>query len=99
MLSLQLMRQIAELFLIMLVGTAVVRLKIVKPEAVSHFSTVLVNTVIPCAIFKSFQIEYTASRLSGLLLAFGGAIIVHIVFLILTAVLRKPLQQKHLRHD
>lgn len=81
MLSIQLMRQIAELFIVMMLGFLAVQCKIIKGESVQHFSKVVVNTVIPCAIFESFQIEYTSERLSGLLLAFGAALVVHVIFL------------------
>lgn len=92
MLSVQLMRQIAELFVVMMLGFLAVQCKIVKEESVQHFSKVIVNTVIPCAIFESFQIEYTSERLSGLLLAFGAALAVHIIFFALTWAIRRPLR-------
>lgn len=92
MASVQLMVYIAELFLMMMVGCLVVRFGAVRAESVPHFSKVVVNTVIPCAIFESFQIEYSASRASGFLLAIGAALAVHVIFLALTRALRKPLR-------
>ena len=92
MLSIQLMRQIAELFIVMMLGFLAVQCKIIKGESVQHFSKVVVNTVIPCAIFESFQIEYTSERLSGLLLAFGAALVVHVIFFALTWAIREPLR-------
>ncbi len=91
MLSVQLIVQIAELFIIMILGWLVVRCKLVKEESVQHFSKVVVNTVTPCAIFESFQIEYSQERLSGLILAFVAALVVHVIFFLLTHILRKPL--------
>ena len=90
MASLQLMLHIAELFLMMMAGYLAVRCGTVQAESVPHFSGVVVNTVIPCAIFQSFQIEYSASRISGLLLAVGAALVVHLIFLALTRLFRRP---------
>ena len=47
--------------------------------------------VLPCMIVNSFQIEYTPEVLKGLIFTVVAAVIAHIVFLILTAFLRKPL--------
>lgn len=51
----------------------------------------MVYLVIPCVILNAFQVEYTPDVQKGLLLACAAAVAVHILFLLLTAILKKPL--------
>ena len=89
--SLLLMEEIAKLFAIMLMGYAVVKAGLMKSSESKSISVVMVYLVIPCVILNAFQVEYTPEVQKGLLLACVAAVLVHILFLMLTAILKNIL--------
>ena len=89
--SIILMKEIVMLFLILAMGMAVVRAKLMNAADSRSLSIVLVYIVIPCVIINAFQIDYTDDVRDGLILAFAMAAVVHVIFLVLTAVLKKTL--------
>lgn len=89
--SLLLARQIAELFLILLMGVAVVRTGLLRPADSKVLSVLLVYLVVPCVILNAFQIDDTPQVRTGLLYALGVAAGIHLLWLVLNLVLRKPL--------
>ena len=89
--SLILTEQIVKLFIILMIGFIMVRIGLLKVSDSKSISVLLVYLVLPCMIVNSFQIEYTPEVLKGLIFTVVAAVIAHIVFLILTAFLRKPL--------
>lgn len=89
--SLLLMEEIIKLFVIMFMGYAVVKAGLMKPSESKSVSVIMVYLVIPCVILNVFQVEYTPDVQKGLLLACAAAVAVHILFLLLTAILKKPL--------
>ena len=91
-LSLLLVKQIASMFLMMATGVVLVRLRVLKPEHGSVISRILLYAVVPCTIINSYQIEFSVSKLAGLGVSILGAVIVHIIFLVLERVLRRPLR-------
>ena len=90
--SLLLMEEIAKLFAIMLMGYAVVKAGLMKSSESKSISVVMVYLVIPCVIIDAFQVDYTADVKKGLLLACVAAVLVHVLFLILTTILKQALQ-------
>ena len=89
--SLLLMEEIIKLFVIMFMGYAVVKVGLMKSSESKSVSVIMVYLVIPCVILNAFQVEYTPDVQKGLLLACAAAVAVHILFLLLTAILKKPL--------
>ena len=89
--SLLLMEEIIKLFVIMIMGYAVVKAGLMKSSESKSVSVIMVYLVIPCVILNAFQVEYTPDVQKGLLLACAAAVAVHILFLLLTAILKKPL--------
>lgn len=85
------MEEIIKLFVIMLMGYAVVKAGLMKSSESKSVSVIMVYLVIPCVILNAFQVEYTPDVQKGLLLACAAAVAVHILFLFLTAILKKPL--------
>lgn len=71
--SLLLAREIVELFLILLMGVAVVRTGLLRASDSKVVSVLLVYLVIPCVILNAFQIEDTPQVRTGLLYALGIA--------------------------
>lgn len=89
--SLLLMEEIIKLFVIMFMRYAVVKAGLMKSSESKSVSVIMVYLVIPCVILNAFQVEYTPDVQKGLLLACAAAVAVHILFLLLTAILKKPL--------
>lgn len=90
--SLLLMQQIAQLFLILLMGYAVVKTGLLKAADSRVLSVVFVYLITPCVVLNAFQIENSPEIRSGLLFSVGIAVLAHVVFLALTAALHKPLR-------
>lgn len=91
-LSLILMQQIASMFLMMAVGVALVRLRVLKPEHGTVISKILLYAVVPCTIINSYQIDFTIEKLEGLGVSILGAVLVHAAFFLLERLLRRPLR-------
>lgn len=89
--SLLLMEEIIKLFVIMFMGYAVVKAGLMKSSESKSVSVIMVYLVIPCVILNAFQVEYTPDVQKGLFLACAAAVAVHILLLLLTAILKKPL--------
>ena len=89
--SLILMEEIVMLFLIMAMGTIVVRRGLIKANESRSVSVILVYIVIPCVIINAFQIDYDEHVRNGLILAFVMSIVIHILFLAATYLMKKPL--------
>lgn len=89
--SLILMEEIVMLFLIMAMGTIVVRRGLIKANESRSVSVILVYIVIPCVIINAFQIDYDEHVRNGLILAFVMSIVIHILFLVATYLMKKPL--------
>ena len=89
--SLLLMQQIAQLFLILLMG-AVVKTGLLKASDSKVLSVVFVYLVMPCVVLNAFQIKDTPEIRTGLLYSMGIAVGMHVVFLLLNALFRKALK-------
>ena len=90
--SLLLMQQIAQLFLILLMGYAVVKTGLLKASDSKVLSVVFVYLVMPCVVLNAFQIKDTPEIRTGLLYSMGIAVGMHVVFLLLNALFRKSLK-------
>ena len=90
--SLLLMQQIAQLFLILLMGYAVVETGLLKASDSKVLSVVFVYLVMPCVVLNAFQIKDTPEIRTGLLYSMGIAVGMHVVFLLLNALFRKVLK-------
>ena len=90
--SLILMRQIVKLFLILLMGWGIVKAKLLRPEDSRSLSVVMVYLLTPCVIIDAFQVDYTPQVMQGLLYAFAIAAGAHILFLLVTRLLCRPLR-------
>ena len=81
--ALLLFRQIASLFLIVLGGFFLTRLRILKAEDSKTLSYLCIYLATPCVIVRAFQIELTPQVLSGFLLCVTAALGVHLLMLLL----------------
>lgn len=89
--SFLLFKQIAQFFIMIIMGYTLVKLKIVKSEDSKVLSMVCLYLIMPCVIINSFLIEFTPEKLKGLGLAVGVAIIIHFVAWIFIRILGKVL--------
>ena len=90
-LSILLMKQILAMVLIMLVGYAFVKVKMLKEEDGKVLSKIILYAACPCTILDSFMIDYSADRAEGLLIGLVGAVFVHLLFILLSAGAEKAL--------
>lgn len=79
--------KIAALFIVLFLGFLLVKCGICQSEDSRVLSRLAIYIVVPCSILSAFQVTYTPSIRSGLLLAVGAAILVHIVLIGLFAIL------------
>lgn len=90
-LSILLAEQIISLFLFMAAGYASVKTGLFKSEDSKVISNMAVYICSPCIVIYSFQIGLTKDKVQGLLLAVAASVLVHILLIVWTALLRKPL--------
>ncbi len=79
--------KIAALFIVLFLGFLLVKCGIYKVNDSQILSRLCIYLAVPCSILSAFQVTYTPSIRSGLLLAVGTAILVHVVLIALFAVL------------
>ena len=79
--SLLLMQQIAELFLMIFMGYVIVKAGLLKGEDSKVISKIVLYLIIPCVIINAFQVDYTSEKVQGLLLAFAASVMLQVVLL------------------
>jgi hypothetical protein len=75
MISLLLLRKILQLFVIMAMGYMLVRTKVMESKDSVVLSKLSIYIIMPCTILNAFQIDVTSEVRSGMLFAFGVAIL------------------------
>ena len=88
-LSLLLVQQICQLFIMVFFGFMLVQSKVLNTQDSKVISKLVLFVVSPCAILTSFMIEFTSDKLFGLGIALLGAVIVHVLYIPLTELLAK----------
>lgn len=83
MISLLLVRKIVQLFLIMILGYVMVKLKVVKSEESVVLSKISLYLIMPSVILSAFQVDFKQEIRDGLMLAFVAAVAIHILLLII----------------
>ena len=73
--SILLMKQIAQLFLMIFMGYLIVKTGIVEDTDSKVLSKIILYLVIPCVIINAFQVDYTSDTVRGLLLAFIASVL------------------------
>ncbi len=90
--SLILAEEIAKLFIIMAMGWALVKTRILKTEDSRVISAVTVYMITPCVIIGAFQIEPSPQVTRGLVFSLAAAAASHALFLLLAAAAGKILK-------
>lgn len=83
MLTILLIRKIIQLFIIMFFGFITVKAKILKTGDSIVLSKICLYLLMPCVIINAFQVNFTPELRSGLYLAFGTSVAIHIFLIIL----------------
>ena len=91
-LSLLLLEKILSMALMVLMGYAVVRFGAIGKGKTAPVSGLTLYIICPCMILSAFQIELNRQRLAGLALALAAAVVLHIVFILLTRLLGDKLK-------
>ncbi len=89
--SLLLMEQIVQLFLMILLGYIVVKAGLLKSQDSKVLSVLILYLILPCVIINAFQIELTQDAIQGLLFALVVSVIIQSVLLLLTSMIAKVL--------
>ncbi len=90
--SLLLGKQIAAMLLMVLMGFALVRLKIMHLKESRTLATLTLYVVGPCMAIDAFQVDVTPERMHGLLMSFAAALLVQAIYITLSVLLRRPLK-------
>lgn len=81
MIPLLLLYKIAQLFIVMVIGFALVKMRVVKTDQSVVLSKLALYLFMPAAIINSFNVKLTSEILSGFALAVGAGIALHIMLL------------------
>ena len=92
MITLLLIEKIASLFLIMVVGFALVRLHLLKTGDSKTLSVLSVYAICPCAFISASQVDLTPDVLQGFLFAVVFSIVLQVGQIALVKILAKPLR-------
>ena len=90
MLSLLLLNNIVQLFLMMFGGFLLVKLRILKPEDSGIISEIILLLVNPCVNINSFQLDRTPEIIRIMLLVGSIAAMAHLVMIAMTGALKRP---------
>ena len=81
MIPLLLLYKIAQLFIVMVIGFALVKMRVVKTDQSVVLSKLALYLFMPAAIINSFNVKLTGEILGGFALAVGAGIALHIMLL------------------
>ena len=85
--SLLLMNQIIQLFIMIFMGFIIVKAKLLKAEDSKILSVFVLYLIIPCVIFNAFLVDYTPQTVKGLLIALAGSVMTQVILLIVVSIL------------
>lgn len=89
--SILLMEQIIQLFLMIFMGFLIVKAKLLNSEDSKILSIIVLYLIIPCVIINAFQVDYTSQTVKGLLIALAGSVMTQVILLIVVSILGKVL--------
>lgn len=89
--SILLMEQIAELFLMIFMGFLIVKTGLLKDDDSKVLSKIVLYLIIPCVIINAFQVDYTMDTVKGLLIALAASAMLQIILLIIISAFGKLL--------
>ena len=87
--SILLFKQIAQLFLMILMGYIIVKTKLLKGEDSKVLSKIILYLIIPAVIINAFQVDYSPNVTKGLITACIASIILQFLLLFVTYIMQK----------
>jgi len=90
--SILLGKQIAAMLLMVLMGFAVVRLRILKAEDSRVLAALSLYVISPCMILDAFQVDFSPEIFRGILAALGSAAVTVGAAIAMAMLLRRPLK-------
>ena len=87
--SLLLMEQIIQLFLMIFMGFVIVKARLLKSEDSRVLSVIVLYLIVPCVIINAFQVDYTKDTMQGLFIALAASVLTQIVLLLVISVFGK----------
>ena len=84
--SLLLMKQIIQLFIMIFMGFIIVKAKLLKAEDSKILSVIVLYLIIPCVIINAFQVNYTKDTVQGLLISLAASVLTQVILLIVISV-------------
>lgn len=92
--SILLMEQIIQLFLMIFMGFLIVKAKLLNSEDSKILSIIVLYLIIPCVIINAFQVDYTPQTVKGLLIALVGSVMTQVILLIVVSILGRVFHLK-----
>ena len=89
--SILLMQQIVQLFLMIFMGYLIVKTGLVRDDDSKVLSKIILYLIVPCVIVNAFQVDYTTDTVKGLLIAFAASVMTQVVLLIVISAAGKLL--------
>ena len=89
--SILLMQQIVQLFLMIFMGYLIVKTGLVRDNDSKVLSKIILYLIVPCVIINAFQVEYTTDTVKGLLIAFAASVMTQVILLVVISVAGKLL--------
>ena len=84
--SILLMQQIVQLFLMIFMGYLIVKTGLVRDDDSKVLSKIILYLIVPCVIINSFQVDYTTDTVKGLLIAFAASVMTQVILLVVISV-------------
>lgn len=84
--SLLLMNQIIQFFIMIFMGLIIVKANLLKAEDSKILSVIVLYLIIPCVIINAFQVNYTKDTVQGLLITLAASVLTQIILLIVISV-------------
>lgn len=89
--SILLMQQIVQLFLMIFMGYLIVKTGLVRDDDSKVLSKIILYLIVPCVIINAFQVDYTTDTVKGLLIAFAASVITQVILLVVISAAGKLL--------
>ena len=87
--SILLLKQIVQLFLMILMGYIMIKIKFLKEEDSKVISKIILYLIVPSVIITAFQVDYTPSIMKGLAVACIASVILQFLLLFVTWIMGK----------
>ena len=80
--SVLLLKQIIQLFLMIFMGYVMVKINFLKEEDSKVISKIILYLIVPCVIVEAFQVDYTKSVMKGLMVAAAASVILQFLLFV-----------------